>query len=294
MRVETRILVSAVVACALGGVASAVGPASHNYDAVYTNNVPTIDGVVSAGEWDDAANAGGWTILGGGGADSEANYFKAKWDNNGIYFLHGTNYGSWVSPEGQAGHETVKQYHDNINFFFDPNNDGEAYKRPISQLDHYQLFFNQYMGESEWDGENIINTNMDSRAGINLPNGFGAQSLWTALGEDSRMKMINDENGGIMEMFIKWTDFNTPNPGENPPSHDLLVTGAPEAGTSWMFNCTRISMDENNELPVWHDTGGPSFIESNKNGWGSMTFVPEPASLALFGLAGLALLRRRK
>ena len=279
MRVETRFLIGAVAACAMCGVASA-----KNYNADYASVVPVIDGVVSAGEWDDASKAGGWVLLGTTKADTEGNYFKAKWNNKGLYLLAGSNYGGWLNPEGNAGFTTAKFNQDNVNFFFDPNKDGEALKRANYKLDYYQLILNQYKGNASWDGANIVGTNIDSRAASNAQ--WGSQSAWKALRDKSRVAMKHGTSGGVTEVFISWSEFDAGN--------DLSAVNGPAINDKWMFLCTRISTDKDNELPTWHDTGGPSFVEGNKKGWGTMTFVPEPASLAIFGLAGLAMLRRRK
>jgi hypothetical protein len=59
---------------------------------------PTIDGVVSPGEWDDAASAaGGWRVLRDDAGPLAANNdrFRMMWDATHLYLVYETDFGTY-------------------------------------------------------------------------------------------------------------------------------------------------------------------------------------------------------
>ncbi|QQE10557.1 PEP-CTERM sorting domain-containing protein [Planctomycetota bacterium] len=285
---RTKTLLASGLCIFLVGSADA---ATRNYDADFTSNPAVIDGIISAGEWDDAAVGGNWVLLRENGkADANNNFFKAKWDNTGIYLLQSTNYGGWKTYSPPPVGEDVPNWGDDqINFFFDPNLDNEELIHANVENDHYHVLLNQYLGTSTFDGIAYSNTNEHMLVASNVKHG---ERVWDGLGASTRMTMVNDTSGGVFEMFLAWEDLSYG--ADDPEINDLAIDGAPAIGDEWMFNCSRISTDANNFLPVWQDSGTQVFVGSEVNGWATMTFTPEPTSLAIFGVMGTLFLRRRK
>ena len=66
----------------------AITVAQKTYDINFTSNPPTIDGVVTPGEWADAATEeSGWRLLriNGGPTDAHNNRFRMMWDDTNLY-----------------------------------------------------------------------------------------------------------------------------------------------------------------------------------------------------------------
>ncbi len=248
--------------------AYAAGP---NYDAVYTATGATIDGIVSPGEWDEADQSGNWKVLRTHANDTHGNYLKAKWNESGIFLLYSTNYTNWAE-------KTSDQFDWNansINMYFDPNQDQESLDRPGEELESYQMTLNLYRGAAGYDGSSYTNTVAyeDSASNSKFNN-----TAWEGLGADSRMAMNNGTQGGVLELFVKWQDFNVV-----VDDNDMLVTSSPTATTTpWSFQIGAITTDGSNFLPVWNDNGGQAFVDSD-NGWGTMTFLADTTVLGTLG-----------
>jgi len=135
------------------------------YDVNQATTPPTIDGVVSAGEWDGAAAAaGGWVLLrtaDPGDPDGESSRFQMLWDANNLYVLFQSDYGGW---NGTAG-GTINFSRDHLDLYFDPNTDGEANVNPP---DGYQFAINQPQGTTD-----VANTPIFTEAHVNT--NFGNQ-----------------------------------------------------------------------------------------------------------------------
>ena len=246
----------------------AVGP---NYDVVYTSTGATIDGIVSPGEWDEADQSGDWKVLRTNANDTHGNYIKSKWNESGIFLLYSTNYTNW----DQKTSDQFDWNTNSINLYFDPNQDQEALDRPAEELESYQIALNLYQGSAEFDGSSYINTvgYEDSASNSKFNN-----TAWDGLGSDSRMAMNNGAQGGVLELFIKWQDFNVV-----VDDNDMLVTSSPtETTTPWSFQIGAITTDGSNFLPVWNDNGGQAFVDSD-NGWGTLTFLADTTTVGTLG-----------
>ena len=105
------------------GFAMLTGP-GRVYEVHKTNNAPTIDGIrTSEAEWGDAAPASaGWVRIREQGDDNTNNRFQAVYDDSGLYTLHEVDYDAWQPSESGI----IDFNYENINFYFDPNNDGET------------------------------------------------------------------------------------------------------------------------------------------------------------------------
>jgi hypothetical protein len=165
-----------------------------SYTTPYTWTPPTIDGVVTPGEWDAAPAAGGWGILRRDEADIDADNsrFRMMWDDNYLYILVQSSNANW-SP----ANDTVNKDHvpgnqiqgisfgaDNLNIYIDPNVDGEDNVRPNDQVDGYQIAWNQLLGRGEFvdngsGGRKFTNTGLFLENHVNTP--FGNQGRWQGL-----------------------------------------------------------------------------------------------------------------
>jgi uncharacterized membrane protein len=247
----------------------------HKYNVNFTENAPTIDGVASPGEWDDAVAAeGGWHLLRDTSrVDNQNSRWQAVWDDEALYVLFQSDYHNWSA--GPAG-GTLNFNDDNINFYFDPNVDGEANVVPDNEVDGYQIAFNQYMGHSSVEETVPTNTAIFQEGHEDSP--FGNQSQWLGLFH-THMEQNNGATGGIMEVKFPWGDFDADNP--DPPENNAEINGlyhplAPEVDETWFFKISRITTDPNNFLPDWNPTDSQSFAVRPH---GEITFVKGGASV---------------
>ena len=124
--------------------------AQNTYNANFTANPPTIDGVVDPGEWADADPAeGGWRLLrvANGPTDAHNNSFRLMWDDTNLYLLSESDFGGWTTNQRDQFRSGVN----NLNIYFDPDLDGEGNRGdpllgPFTMPDGYQIAVNQYVG----------------------------------------------------------------------------------------------------------------------------------------------------
>lgn len=150
---------------------SALAQTIRGYEANFTSNNIVADGVISPGEW-NGANGGGdaWNVLREPFTtlDSQGHEFQIMWDNDNLYILYQSNYSAFESTFF-LGNPTINFSKENINFYIDPNNDGDLNIDPDTgqigdpaddflETDGYQLAFNQFLG-------NFVSTGAD-RQGI--------------------------------------------------------------------------------------------------------------------------------
>jgi hypothetical protein len=214
---------SAVVAAmaSIGSIASAQ-ETIRNYDVQFTSTPPVADGVVGANEWNAASPAAGnWQLLRTNPPqpDAENNRFRMLWDDTNLYILYESDFNQWVSVANvDDPMPTISFGADNLNMYFDPNTDGEQNDVPDSEVDGYQLAFNQPTHPT--DGA-IISTNAN-RQGVGFfteahnNNGFGDQANWNkgadpvtgpAL-QDIVVAQKNGATGGVAEIVFPWANFN--------------------------------------------------------------------------------------
>jgi hypothetical protein len=241
----------------------------NKYDVNFTENPPTIDGIVSPGEWDDAVAAeGGWHLLRDTSrVDNQNSRWQAVWDDDALYILFQSDYKNW-SPSPSSG--SLDWNADNINFYIDPNVDGEENIVGDGDTDGYQIAFNQLMGDSGIENTAGINTGLFLEAHEDSP--FGNQGQWLGL-LDTYMRQKMTNNGGVTEVKFTWLDFDADNP--EPPENNPEVNGlyhpfAPQPDDTWFFKIARITSDPNNYLPDWNPTDSQSFAVRPH---GEITFV---------------------
>ena len=271
--------------------------AQNTYNINYTSNAPTIDGVVSPGEWDDAAAAaGGWRILRdpNGRADAHNNFFQMTWDDTHLYLLTESNWDGWTTNE----RDLFRGAANNVNIYFDPNRDnepsqGDPLTGPFDSPDGYQIAINQYLGtysctacstETDANSTNPLNTgeigsNLSTFAEAHVDRLFGNNGEWQGL-RGTQIGTVNGAYGGVVEIAIPFSDFDAPAPDANGLATGLDLDGViPENGESWFFNIGQITTDGSNNLPVWswHDNpDGNEFFAAHPHG--DITFVGRPTS----------------
>jgi hypothetical protein len=273
------------------------------YKVRWTDNAPTIDAVISPGEWAAAGPAqGNWIELRQPETDMDIanNRFQMMWDAGGLYILYQVDQTVWLPPTGDPNPE-IRFGDGSLSIYFDPNADNEPnfVTNPDDTVDGYELAFNQYRGT-------FISTNADrqgigffTEAHVDMP--FGDNADWNRGGSDIRgaamqgivVAQNNGAAGGLAELLIPWSSFNadaTPRPGTSGLYHPF----APATNDPWFFQIGQTSIaDANNFLPVYNWTSSNFFAVHPH---AEITFVPEPASTALLALAvvGLAAFRRNQ
>ena len=275
-------------------VLPAITFAQNTYDINFTSNPPTIDGIVTPGEWmDAAAEQGGWRILRNpaGPIDAHNNRFRMMWDDTNLYLLAESDYDGWTTNQ----RDQFRSGANNLNIYFDPNLEGEPSQGdpltgPFVTPDGYQIAVNQYFGSysctacsTEMDGNpsNPINfgetgSDFSTFAEAHIDGLFGNNGQWEGM-RGTVMASVNGASGGVVEMAIPWSDFDAPAPDAAGLDSGLNLNGAvPVSGDIWFFNIAQITTDGANPLPVWnwHNDPDPSaneFFASHPHG--EVTFL---------------------
>lgn len=215
----------AAIAVLIAEASPAVAQTVRNYNVNQTTVAPTIDGVISPGEWNNAASAAGtWGVLreAEGELDTDGNRFRMMWDANNLYVLYETNFNTFIDPIDKIGNPNpnLNFSEDNLNMYFDPNTDGgpNFVDNPEDNVDGYQFAFNQY---HDPDGGSLTSTNANrqgvgiyTEAHANTP--FGDQANWNRGGSQvagAAMQNIvvsqrNGATGGVAEIVFPFANFN--------------------------------------------------------------------------------------
>lgn len=213
------------MAIVLAGASPAVAQTVRNYNVNKTNVAPTIDGVISPGEWNNAATAAGtWGVLreAEGELDTENNRFRMMWDANNLYVLYETNFNIWSDPADKVGDPNpgISFGADNLNLYLDPNTDGgpNFVDNPEDNVDGYQFAFNQF---SDPDNGSLTSTDANrqgvgffTEAHANTP--FGDQANWNRGGsqvagaalQNIVVSQRNNASGGVAEIVFPFANFN--------------------------------------------------------------------------------------
>lgn len=264
--------------------------AQNTYDVNFTSSPPTIDGVVSPAEWDDAAaEAGGWRILRDpvGPADTDNNRFRMMWDDTNLYVLYETDLGTYRDDNIR---EQIRFGYNNIDFYFDPDLDNEgnvgAETSPFLTPDAYQIAINMHLGsfvctsgcsiennDNQFNALNLGPLGLSSFSAAYSDNTTGNNLGWLGM-RGTQIGNVNGTSGGVMELAIPWTDFDAPGLDANGLDPGLNLMGAsPVDGDQWNFNAGFIP-EGSSPLPVWnwHDNPtGQEFFASQPHG--VLTFI---------------------
>ena len=273
------------VACLLAS--TSYGQMIREYNVLRATTAPTIDGVDSPGEWNDANGGGGsWTLLRNpaGTPDSEGASFRALYDDDFLYIQYRSNYGNWLSDIQGMNPAPMDFGADNLNFYFDPNTLGEPNTKPDGEVNGYQVAFNQYPGFRECGGDGVALTmddcSQDLRAMPTDSNGngstfgtyteahvdglFGNQGEWAGM-RLTQIAQTNSGSGGVAEVAFAWADFDALATTTGGADSGLNSPMVPNDGDEWFFNISRISSDGGNLLPVWNWTSS-NYFSSHGNG----------------------------
>ena len=267
--------------------ASTIVSAQNTYDVNFTSTAPTIDGVVSPGEWDDAAAAaGGYRLLrdDAGTADAHNNRFQMKWDDDNLYILTQSDYDGWFTS---LGIDQIDFGADSVSLYFDPNRDGEPLQgdpsSPFNQVDGYQVAVNQYVGtfsctacstEVDDDPSNPLaagqpGSGLGTFAEAHVDNLFGNQGEWEGL-RGTTISTVNGSSGSVIEFAIPWSDFDAPQLDASGLETGLNLGGvAPVNDERWNFQAAAQTTDNSNFLPVWNwhtNPDGNEFFASHPHG----------------------------
>jgi hypothetical protein len=242
---------------AIGAIANAQETV-RNYDVQFTSTAPVADGVVGANEWNAASpEAGSWTLLRTGDAttppspDAENNRFRMLWDATNLYILYETGFNQWVAEADINNPKPdISFAADNLNLYWDPNTDGEQNDVPDSEVDGYQVAFNQ---PTHPTGGALISTNAD-RQGVGFfteahnNTGFGDNANWnrggSQVGGDGLQDIVvaqkNGATGGVAEIVFPWANFNADAlvPGPESDASDFNSNGVVDGGDflTWQRN----------------------------------------------------------
>ncbi len=268
------------------------GPRS--YKAQFISVAPVIDGIIDPGEWNLAHTGGGaWHVLRQPvtATDSENTRFKVMWDQTNVYFLVQSDKASWNAAKGNTTpfvpgtqSQEMDWNADSLNFYLDPNTDGEDNFRPDNQVDGYQIAWNQFEGDGSFldngaGGRVFVNTGLFLENHIDTP--WGNNGKWQGLRRSSFVQK-HDATGGIVEFALAWADVDAPSTNDFPeglPADSGTAHPRPASnGGSWIFDISRISTDANNFLPIWSWQSAQSFAIAPH---GLLTFVGRPEGVRI-------------
>ncbi|MGB0716872.1 MAG: hypothetical protein ACPGXK_13400, partial [Phycisphaerae bacterium] len=271
-----------------------------NYDVNYVpvGSAPTIDGVEGAGEWNAAAGGGDdFRLLREVTApsDTDSSRFRMLWNENGLYIIYRNDQTSFLTniSGGQIDFGA-----DVVNFYFDPNVDGElnfpagfGQSMPFDGVDGYQVAVNLFSGSNACNVDETASTaddcSIDNRVNptdsittgssfgvfteAHVNTLFGNQAEWAGL-RQAQIATEAGAGGGLIEMLIPWGDFDAL--AQLDDNGTMVPTGlnhpnAPMAGDVWFFQLGVLSTDLSNFLPIWNWHTG-QFFASHPHG--TLTF----------------------
>ena len=239
------------------------------YEVVYSPSAPVLDGIRSPGEWDNASEAAtDFKLLRTAGTpSSEKIQFQLLWNDDGFFMIAETDNTSWGEWNGG-----VNFGFDDYNIFIDPNTDNEPNQ---SSFDGYHIAIWQTNGlitrfADELDDQERT-TFLEARHNGN----FGNNASWS---EPRELNWVSNHGdfGGVVELFVPWTDFNADEFGEN----GLYHPEPPEFDEVWFFNIAKISSA--GALPTWNWTSG-QFFAQRPHGEITFTGAKVPFIITAFG-----------
>ncbi|HUF62330.1 MAG TPA: LamG-like jellyroll fold domain-containing protein [Verrucomicrobiales bacterium] len=237
-------------------------------EASFTRSAPTIDGVVSPGEWDDAPVAGEWGLLREPETARSGHNDRARflWDDQALYILYESNYANWsADPSGGAEEQALEALNtgldfslDSLNIYIDPNTDGESLDRTGEgeAVDGYQIAFSNFAGDGWLKNRQFQNTAFFLEGHVD--NAFGNQGAWEppALASSELYQKLG-ATGGVVEFALYWSDLTAAK--DHPDDQSLYHPMAPDVEDVWIINICRITSDPSNLLPIWSWQPSQSF-----------------------------------
>lgn len=234
-------------------IVSVHGQSPPETEAVLTETKPTLDAVVSPGEWDAAPPTLIEHVLRSAESAKPAPMyqFRLMWDDEALYMLFETNLTSWPGGTGGFG------ANNNINFYIDPNNDDEENGDGGGQFDGYHPVIYPDTGKtSRFDRPFDVGVrSVFHEASINAD--FGG-SNWPASSSNEEGVGIDyvskvGPEGGIIELCFPWKLFDS----EAGTDLEIFHPDPPEIGDTWFLNVCIISAL--GDLPTWSWTSAQIF-----------------------------------
>jgi hypothetical protein len=258
--------------------------ATRFYTVNFTNSPPTMDGVVSAGEWDGAeARQAEFRLLrtaAPGTLATEDVGFQALFDNTNLYVVVTTN-DSDFSGAAATGDDSIT-FNDDVEIFWDPGDLSEN-KAGDTEDDTYQIAIPMITGTRAAGAAGPPYIAHAARYDATF-GGLTWNPVNFALG-------VNATAGaGIVEIAIPFAEMNSSygaiansaTSGET----DLEIFGPPGNGNIWAFDVCRINNDST--LPLWNYHTGDGALSSAsfaERPYGEITFsipaTPTPSGTSV-------------
>jgi hypothetical protein len=266
-------LLSLILVLSLASVAMS-GDITLNRDVPKTSAAPSINGTISAGEWSDAlaipfdyttVMANGGAFHNGGGqstpvptSDYDATYYM-KWDSSKLYIAV----------------DVTDNYYFEDSDWTDGMNNGDC-----AQLG-FTLGTPSSGGAIIWDFGASTGGGGIARIHEHDPWGHGGYGITAA----SSIAGSVGGGGYIIEVALAWADLSY-TPALNDQHLMYLISPDFDNGTGGDGTSHHtMSIGEG----TWFGEYSPDHPEMN-----TMTLTPEPATILMLGLGGLALLRRKR
>lgn len=254
--------------------------------AAETLNAPTIDGIISASEWDNATifdfqGTNGFEFVGESASTSAADFsgsFRVMWDATNLYLLFEINDDTNQWDSGGDWNDTYQD--DSIEVYLDINNTGSG------ELNNGDGIFQYRFGldgtASTIDGYPTTSTGgswwEDTQT---FPTTSGMAYDYTLAGVGANF---------IMEVVIPWAD----------PNADADTDFAASIGASLGFTLAYNDDDNGNNRDAQHwwmsdDNTGSAWNDAGQWGTLELAAVPEPSQYAFaFGLISLGFIVYKK
>lgn len=158
------------------------------YEVNRTDAAPTIDGLVTEGEWDSASPAAGdWVGLMTGAADDQNLRFRMLWDDENLYILGETDY-STNPDNGWAG-------------FGFPRDFKTDNPESIDEIYTPRMIFDPNADNEDWSAEDFDPTKPDGYSILwSMSEGFAARR--PSPGRDNDFRDPFYENGDLVDYIV--------------------------------------------------------------------------------------------
>jgi hypothetical protein len=232
--------------------------AQQTYTVQFTTSAPLVNGVIAPGEYTTTEPlAGGFRLLRTpppGSVSPESIQWGAVWDLSALYIYVEGNYtttgtGGTAFTGGELTADDMLATGDDIEFFLDPNRDGEPNNAGDTNDDSYQIIIPLFPGTGTRDSSNPGPPYFYTQARTNALFGDNVSPPWNPTGVVWSRTVTNGV-GFTVELKIPFAALNASSLADS----GLLLSGPPVNGDQWYFNVSRIASSGN--LPLWNYHAG--------------------------------------